>query len=257
MELYCEEIGTGEPTLLLVHGLAANGAVWEPAVRIMRDLWPGTILVPDLRGHGRSPHGRHYGYGQHAADLADLIAPGKPVFIIGHSMGAVVGLALANGWYGTAVEAVFGFGVKVDWTEAEMEKAHALSKVPVRWFETRSEAVERFLRFSGLTGLADGRSAAVEAGLRQETGRWRLASDPRIFSVPGPPFREIFRLAKTRCALACGSEDAMVRIEELRAFDPHAVRLGGLGHNLHMQAPESVVEASRGVLPWRLPEYSG
>ncbi|MGA2263758.1 MAG: alpha/beta hydrolase [Acidobacteriota bacterium] len=256
MELYCERIGGEGPALLLLHGLAANGAVWTPVAREIRERWPGRILIPDLRGHGRSPHAFHYGYGQHAADVAGLLEPGEPVTVVGHSMGAVVGLALACGWFGVSVAAVFGFSIKVNWTEAEIEKAHSLSAVPGRWFETRSAAVERFLRRSGLSGLVDDQAEVVAAGVRQEAGRWRLAADPRIFSAPGPSFQEIFRLAQIRSALACGSEDPMVSIEELRVFDPNAILLPGLGHNPHVEAPAVLVDAVDRFLAARPPGSS-
>ena len=50
--LFAETIGTGDPTLILLHGLGVNGAVWHPFVEALR--WPGRVVIPDLRGHGRS-----------------------------------------------------------------------------------------------------------------------------------------------------------------------------------------------------------
>ena len=95
--LHVETIGSGSPALVLLHGLGVNGAVWQPLVAALRD-WPGRIVVPDFRGHGRSPHVRPYGVGQHAADIAALFAQGERVHIVGHSMGGQVGLMLASGW---------------------------------------------------------------------------------------------------------------------------------------------------------------
>jgi pimeloyl-ACP methyl ester carboxylesterase len=46
-----------------------------------------------------------YSFGQHAADVAALLRPGEPVVVVGHSMGGVVGLALASGWFGVDVAA--------------------------------------------------------------------------------------------------------------------------------------------------------
>ena len=96
--------------------MSANGAVWGPLVERLRPRFTGRILVPDLRGHGRSPHATQYGYGQHAADIAALLARGEPVHVVGHSMGAAIGLVLASGWYGVEVKGVLGFGMKVTWT---------------------------------------------------------------------------------------------------------------------------------------------
>jgi len=242
LPLYCDRSGGEGRTLLLVHGLGANAAVWRGLASVLSGRWPGRILAPDLRGHGRSPHARYYGYGHHAADLADLLEPGERACIVAHSMGGVVALALASGWYGVGVDAVLAFGVKVNWAQAEIDKAHSLGKQPVRWFDSRKEAAERFLRVSGLVGLVREDHEAVEAGIREESGRWRLAADPATFSAPGPDFGEILQLAKTRALLACGAGDAMTSVAELRAFAADAVELPALGHNLHVEAPAELAK---------------
>ncbi len=250
MELYLEKIGGKGPTLLLLHGMAGNGAVWHPLIEELRGRWPGNFLVPDLRGHGRSPHSNHYGFAQYAADVADLLDTSERVWSVGHSMGAVVALTLASGWYGVSIGAVLGFGMKLNWTSAETEKALSLSKVPVRWFDTRHEAAERYLRLSGLAGLVAEDSLAVEAGLRQENGRWRLAADARTFAAPKPAFEEIIQINKARAILACGSNDPMVKVEELRKLDPGAIELQGLGHNLHLEAPRALAQLiEKSILP--------
>ena len=43
--------GEGEP-LLLLHGLMATGAMFDPLVELLRDRF--RMLIPDLRGHGKS-----------------------------------------------------------------------------------------------------------------------------------------------------------------------------------------------------------
>lgn len=75
MKLHGERIGSDGAALVLVHGLAANGAVWRSLLGEISSRWPGRILVPDLRGHGRSPHAAHYDYGQYAGDIAELLEP--------------------------------------------------------------------------------------------------------------------------------------------------------------------------------------
>jgi pimeloyl-ACP methyl ester carboxylesterase len=51
MEFYYETHGTGEP-LVLLHGFNASGEVWAQFVpELARH---HRLIVPDLRGHGRS-----------------------------------------------------------------------------------------------------------------------------------------------------------------------------------------------------------
>ena len=52
----------------------------------------------DLRGHGRSPHADSYRAVDYAADVAELVRAeraGRPVVVIGHSLGGLTGSALA------------------------------------------------------------------------------------------------------------------------------------------------------------------
>jgi len=243
MELYYEQVGEGSPVLLLLHGMAGNAGVWQPFLDVLRGRWHGRILVPDLRGHGRSPHGRHYGFGQHAADVSELLEADEPVTVVAHSMGAVVAVAAASAAFDLSIRSILGFGVKMEFPPADVEKAHSLARMPVRWFDQRKDAVERFLKLSGLTGLASEDSPAVQAGVSEDKdheGRWRIAADPRTFSAPVPDFSSLMHSCKARVRLACGSEDWMVNVEQLRRYDPDAIELAGLGHNLHVQEPEAL-----------------
>lgn len=243
MNLYCETRGSGSPTFLLLHGMSANGAVWEPFARLLAAKYPGKILIPDLRGHGRSPHGTHYGYGQHAADVAELLGREERAYVIGHSMGGAVGLALASGWFGVRIEGLLAFSTKVGFSADELSRLQQLAQAPVRWFDSQSEATARFLKVAGLEGLMNADSAAARAGVREEGGRYRLAADPAHLSVTtGPALETLLANARTRVVLACGANDRMVPTADLRALAPDAVELPGLGHNLHVEDPHALLK---------------
>ena len=64
--------GTGDPLLLLLHGLGATAAVWRRLLPLVAESWPGRWAAPDLRGHGLSMNEAPYGYAVHAADVAEL-----------------------------------------------------------------------------------------------------------------------------------------------------------------------------------------
>src|SRR5690348_13467172 len=102
-DLWVEEGGSGAPTLLLLHGLAGNAAVWEKLLPIIGERWRRRWLAPDLPGHGRSPHWPPYSLGRHAAALAGLFAPGEKIVVLGHSMGGAIAMALASGWFGVEI----------------------------------------------------------------------------------------------------------------------------------------------------------
>jgi pimeloyl-ACP methyl ester carboxylesterase len=51
LRLHVAEAGSGPP-LLLVHGLTASHAVWQPTIEAFADRW--RVIAPDLPGHGES-----------------------------------------------------------------------------------------------------------------------------------------------------------------------------------------------------------
>jgi pimeloyl-ACP methyl ester carboxylesterase len=230
--------GTGSPTLVLLHGLAANASVWESVRPILDTHWPGRWIAPDLRGHGRSPFCAPYGYGVHAADVAALLSQDAEVIIAGHSMGGVVAMALGTGWFGIRVHRVLAFGVKLVWAGEEIEKIKQLSQAPVRYFDRREEAVDRYLRGAGLKGLVDPNSTSAGLGILEEDEHFRVALDPLAFAVVGPEITAIASACRAPLRLAAGSNDPMVTGEQMRRIDPHAVVLEGHGHNLHVETPE-------------------
>src|SRR5437879_8902779 len=87
------------PPVLLLHGLGVGGSVWQAfARRLLPHL---AAVAPDLRGHGQSdapPHG--YMPIDYANDLVELMdSEGwlkTPLPVVGHSLGALVALTLAE-----------------------------------------------------------------------------------------------------------------------------------------------------------------
>lgn len=241
--IFVETVGTGQPTLVLLHGLGVNGAVWKPFVTALD--WPGRVLVPDLRGHGRSAHSRNYSLAHHAVDVADLLMPGEAVHIVGHSMGGAVGLVLASGMFGIAVTRLTTFGTKDSFTADEMGKLAKVAEAPVRWFDTRDAAAERFLLVAGLAGLVDLDAPVIDAGIAQEGGRWRLTADNATVRVAGPPLSDMVAMCRAPMRLGRGSKDPAVTHEALRTFDPLATEYPGCGHNPHVEAPDIVAALVR------------
>jgi pimeloyl-ACP methyl ester carboxylesterase len=246
--LFTETFGAGSPTLVLLHGVGATGAAFTP-LREKLGKWPGKIVVPDMRGHGRSPHEKHYGMGHHAADIADLFGRGEAIHVVGHSMGGAVALTLANGLYGVNVVKLSAFGVKEDWTADELAKGAAFGESPVRWFETRDAAAERFLKVSGLFGHIELSSPLADTGIVADGGRWRLAADNRTVTAAGATCGQMAAPVRVPYQLFCGGRDPMVSVAQLKPIDPNAFSIGECGHNPHIEAPEEVAKV---ILKWHL-----
>ena len=242
-EIYVRRGGSGSnhPTLLLLHGLGATGDVWDGLVALLSDQWPGGWIVPDLPGHGRSAPLPGYSFGGLAAALAPLADPGAPLIIIGHSLGGVVALALASGWFGVQPEAVAGLGVKVRWSADELGKAADMAARPARVFATRAEAADRALKIAGLAGLLTADSKLANAAVVPSEGGWRLALDPAAFAVGAPDMDGLLAAARAPVILAAGEDDPMSPVEHLQPLVPEPLVLKGLGHNAHVEDPAALL----------------
>jgi pimeloyl-ACP methyl ester carboxylesterase len=230
MKLEADRGGSGDRLLVLLHGMGAARHVWRPMLAQSR--WDGSWIAPDLRGHGASPHAQNYSLGCHAADVAELAAGHwREVVILGHSMGGAVALALASGWFGVRPSRVHGLGIKAVWNAQELAGLGKLAASPPRWFATLDEALARFAKVSGF----DDPSGIVKG----ESG-WRLAADPAAASVGAPPMQALIAASAAPIHLARGETDAMVSLEQLRAFDAGAADIAGAGHNAMLEAPGAV-----------------
>jgi len=236
--LRVREGGSGEPLLLLLHGLGATGDVWRGWWPLLARRWPGRWIAPDLPGHGGSPPLAGYTFDGFAAAVAELAGPGTPIVVLGHSLGGVVGLFLASGRLRAPVRAVIGLGIKVAWSDEDLDRAQAAARRPPAWFASRDEAAARYLRVSGLAGLLDASDPAVDAGLREQDGRWRLATDPGAFAVGAPDMARLLTRSQAPVTLARGELDPMNTDEQLARLGAPAVTLPGLGHNAHVEDPE-------------------
>ena len=194
-----------------------------------------------MRGHGGSDWTDSYALGHHAYDLIPIIKDEKDIFIVGHSMGALIAMVLASGIFDLNIKAVLGIGPKVDWPAEERIKLNAFASKPVRWFTTREEAIERYLLVSGLKGIIDPTDEQLTQAIFKGSEGFRLSADPKTVNVGGPP-EGIFAAASfaTKCKLACGETDNVTSIDRLRSLDPNAVVLSGLSHNAHVEDPLTI-----------------
>lgn len=228
-------------TVVLLHGLGANARVWDPLIAAVEAEGGWRCVAPDLPGHGSAARLGNYGYaGMAEAVLTEIGEAAKGAVVLGHSLGGVVGLALAAR---VKVAAVTGLGVKVAWTDEEVAGLAAMAGKPAKVFDDEVSAVERGLKVAGLWGLVPADGAVAKAGVARTEGGWTLAMDPAANSVGAPDMAGLIAAAGCPVRLIRGERDPMQTLEQLKALDPAAFDLPGLGHSAMVENPEALWKA--------------
>jgi|YelNatPaOPRAMG01_1025707.scaffolds.fasta_scaffold10021_5 pimeloyl-ACP methyl ester carboxylesterase len=234
--------GDGVP-LVLIHGFPLDGRMWEPQIPALAART--RVLVPDLRGFGRSPlpRGQH-SIEDHARDVAACMdAHGAPKGLLcGFSMGGYVALAFA---------ALF------PWRVAGLVLADtraAADSTSVK--EIRSATARRVLA-EGMTFLADDMlfKLLCEKTLRERVDLsrrvWSMMVDQRregvaaaLLAMRDRPSRlDLLRTITCPTLVAVGSQDTVTPPKEAEGFAalvPGAsyVEIPDAGHLACMEAPE-------------------
>lgn len=92
---YVQITGHGQPTWLLLHGFMGSHHDFDQ----IRPQLPGTVISPDLLGHGQTvaPQNKVFSMAQQIKDLLALcnhLVSQPPLYLVGYSMGGRVALGL-------------------------------------------------------------------------------------------------------------------------------------------------------------------
>ncbi len=243
--MYIDRGGSGEPTLLLLHGMGGAAGLWTRLTALLDKHWPGSWIAPDLPGHGRTPYLDAYSYDALAAGIvAEALEPGRPVAVLGHSLGGAVGLALAAGDFGVPVSGVVGVGIKVRWSEQDLAGAKVVAGRAVHYTRTPEEAMERAMKAAGIFGVVTPEEPGLDNLVRRLNDGWRPILDLRALTVGAPDMRRWLDTCAARgipVTLAAGERDPMSPREHLAELVPDPVILTGLGHSAHVESPEALL----------------
>jgi len=241
--LWYEKGGSGERIFLLLHGLSATSGVWGGVKRLIDQRGLGRWIAVDLPGHGSSTARAHYSVGALAAELSSIVREEPDLFVIGHSLGAYIGLALASHWFGIRVQGVLAIGPKVNWTAAEIQSAHQLATRPVRWCTSADAVYKHYRRVSGLDEQIAPQEEWLSHAVTYCAEGWRLAQDPRTFEVVGAPFSSLVASAQAPLVFVRGEHDKLVSESELKVYSRQVHQIAGAGHNVHVEKPAEILES--------------
>ncbi len=249
---HVQVMGSG-PVLLLLHGTAAATHSWRALGPLLAQRF--TVVAPDLPGHGftSAPSGHALSLPGMARAVAALLAALElsPVLAAGHSAGAAILLRMALDG-SIAPQAIFGLNAAL----LPLGEAHAqfftsaarllvgLPFVPrlFAWRASQSAVAERLLRDTG--SRIEPRGIALYARLFRHSGHIGAALQMMANWNLRPLLRDLPAL-QPRLVLAVGMADRAVppsqadRVKAILA-STRIIRLPGLGHLAHEEAPERV-----------------
>lgn len=236
--------GDDYPALLLLHGIWDRWESWQPVMPSLAQDYH--LIVPELRGHGRSDHPaggvESYRLADYAADLVGLLdALGiARVSIVGHSLGARIAALLAA-------------------EQPERVRAVVLEDPPVRLGPSAASIFSLLLEAKNKSE-AETYALVQDAYWQRGEDEWRRITDWLRGTADGPfeaiiaaagPGSELFpTLARISCPVlvlqadpaegaALGDVDAAETLESL----PHGrlERFPATGHAIHRERPEQFV----------------
>lgn len=243
MAVHLERGGDTGPTVLLLHGSGATAAVWAP---VLRELGNGGLrwITVDLPGHGRSEWLPAYHHRDYAAVVGKAVDMSEIDLVVGHSLGALVALTLADGTHGVRVGAVTAIAMKVGWTPEQLSRRASQADRPQKTFGNRRDALRLFAKVSGIP--EDCPVSLLATGIRRTPDGYQLAADPRLTADP-PAAQEELSAVLGRVAapvrLVCGAADPGINPGDMVAVLGRAVEvIPGAGHNPHIDDPARVAE---------------
>jgi 2-(acetamidomethylene)succinate hydrolase len=249
--LNVREAGDG-PLAVFMHGITANGAVWEPVLERLAGSF--RVVSLDQRGHGRSDKpAEGYTGADFAADLLAVIETlggGAPALAVGHSLGARNGIVAA-----AARPDLISGVVAVDFTpyiEPEVLETLAMRvRGGDRTFETRQSIVdylsERYPRMP-----ADAVERRATHGYVETEQGFRPLADPNSMSQTAEGLKEDLEPAtrdvKRPVLMIRGAESTLVSetaFDRTRTLRPDLEYLvvPGTDHYVPEEAPDVISDA--------------
>jgi len=243
---------TGQPTLVIVHGLFGSGRNWGVIARHLADT-RDTVTV-DMRNHGNSPRAPTQSYADMAADLAEVISTlpelrGGPVDLLGHSMGGKASMVLALTHPDLIRRLVVADIAPVAYTHDQSQHIDAMRALDLTDLTARSEADRRL---SATTPDPALRAFFLQSlDLKTTPPQWRLNLDVLEAEMPlivgWPALSGVFPGATL---FLSGADSSYVLPEHrpaIRALFPKSrfAKLPDVGHWLHAEKPREFEETVR------------
>jgi pimeloyl-ACP methyl ester carboxylesterase len=245
LRYYWREAGRG-PLLLLLHGGAAHSGWFRWMVPRLATRY--RVVVPDLRGNGRTGHADDYTWEACAADveaLLDLLVGDGPYYLAGHCSGGYIGMLIAARGLRPPV-ALVGMEVLPRLPERQLAVMWAYARRGPKRYPTLAALNRARRAYARRQGLPLDRGVALGRELyrRDPRGGWVPRSDVRVLAQE--PFLTYELAAQVPCPtlLLRGTASGQLnRIQFLLVAGalPHGSfqELPGLGHHFMVEDPHA------------------
>lgn len=245
--------GTGQPPLVILHGLLGSSRNWQTAGRDLT-AWH-QVLALDARNHGQSPHAEPMNYEAMVADtIGWLDGHGlAQVTLMGHSMGGKTAMRLAcRHPERVARLVVVDIAPKTyRWAEHRAEFA-AMNALDLATLGSRAEAEQRFESRVADWAMRKFLATNLER-TANDTWRWAInlplltASLETLEHTPLEPpdtyAGPALFITSGKSGYVEAADHALIR----RHFPAARIELmAGSGHNPHMEMRAAFVERVRG-----------
>ena len=195
--------GSDRPSILMLHGGGQNRFSWKNTGQVLADHGFHVIAL-DARGHGDSDRapGGEYTVNTLAGDIAEVLQQiGRPVVLIGASMGGLTGIQVA---YDAGPQVVTKLVLVDVVPRFENEGSHRIRDFMTRHvngfdsLEEAADAIAEYLPYRKRPRNLEG----LKKNLRHRDGRWHWHWDPQFVTQTGDdPFMEIEKLEREAMAL--------------------------------------------------------
>lgn len=258
MKLFFRKYGSG-PVLIILHGLYGSSDNWVSVARKISHRF--TVILPDLRNHGQSPHSNEHNYDTMADDLHELVSDqltGR-FLLAGHSMGGKVAMKYATKWpekiNSLIIFDISPFGTPDTSNPLYIQHKHILEAIlstDLKKLRTREEVENKLSRSIESVKI---RGFLMKNLLRNEDGTflWKLNAAVLLQNLPVIMDGIFLKGESTQAVTGFpvifvrGAESDYLRAEEFSEI-PHLfpaadfITVEKAGHWIHAERPGSVTE---------------
>ena len=197
-------VPSSQPTVLMLHGGGQNRFSWKNTGQILADQGLHVVAL-DSRGHGDSDRAPNANYTVDvlcADTLAVLDQIGRPVILIGASMGGMTGILVADAAGPDKVTKLVLVDVVPRYEKDGSARIRDFMFSHVHGFETLEEAADAVAEY--LPHRTKPRSPeGLKKNLRRRGGRWYWHWDPKFLTAPmDDPFVRVEKLEQAAIDLA-------------------------------------------------------